>query len=304
MPLSPERINSIRNTVSQRENPIDNLQQNVTSAVKDPFGQVITKTFFKVNSLVSNIEKKLDQLLQEVAKSTDSKGRVAIEGSTIVITITKEDVDQALEIKRRVETKVNSVRSTISTLEVTLKTLQSVQTAMTTLQTALNIQELILSVNPTTGPIFTVLKKSIKLIFLKDIITEYTKFIKGELRSNLNKLSSLSEKFKNINVDIKISDEKNKGNEISKEEAERMLIQDLLNSSSDNPENTVDKVTDVYESPRGKRYILVVEKEGENSLIGRAYEEQSGLLEEQTAPSFMLTPQDLLDELKFILNTK
>lgn len=304
MSLSPERIDSIRNTISQRENPIDNLQQNVTSAVKDPFGQIITKTFFKVNSLVSNVEKKLDQLLQEVAKSTDSKGRVTLEGSTIVVTITKEDVDQALEIKRRVETKVNSIRSTISTLEITLKSLQSIQTAMTTLQTALNIQELILSVNPTTGPIFTVLKKSIKLIFLKDIITEYTGFIRGELRSNLNKLTSLSNRFKDINVDIKIFEEKNKGNEITKEEAERAIIQDLLNTESENPVNTVDKVTDEHISPRGKKYILIVEKERENSLIGRAYEEQSGLLEEQTAPSFILSPQDLLDELKFILNTK
>jgi hypothetical protein len=302
MPLSTEKIDSIKNLISQKENPIDDIQQNVSSAIKDPFGQIINKTFFKINGLVSNIEKKIDQLLQEVAKSTDSKGRVTLEGSTIVVTITKEDVDQAKEIKRRVEEKINSVQKTISTLETTLKSLQTVQTAMTTLQTALSIQEAVLSLNPTTGPIFSVFKKSIKLIFLKDIIKEYTNVIKLQLNENLKVLDRLSTKFRNITIDVKILDEKNKGNDISTAEAERILTQDLLNQGAKTKSTDIETISESFTSPSNKKYILKVEKYGQDKLIGRAYEEISGMIEEQTAPSYFLEPQALIEELKSILN--
>jgi hypothetical protein len=305
MALSTDRIESIRNFATQQNNPIEDLQQNVTSAVKDPFGAIINRTFFKINALVSNIEKKIDQLSQEIVKSADSRGRVTLEGSTLVITVTREDVEQAQQIKNRIQAKVTSIQKTIGTLETTLKSIQAIQTAITTLQTAINIQEIILSLNPTTGPIFTVFKKAVKIVFLKDIIKEYSNILKQQLKQNLQILDRLSEKFKNITVDIKIADEKNKGNDITTEEAEKMLIQDLLNTANTSKvENDLETVSEEYVSPKEIEYILKVEKYNDSGLIGRAYEKISGLIEEQTSPTFLLTPEELINELKSILNLK
>jgi hypothetical protein len=303
MPLSSEKLDSIKNLVSEKENPIQNIEQNVVSAIKDPFGSAVVKVFNKVNNMTSTLEKKIDQLAQDVVKSTDGKGRVALEGNTIVVTITKENADQASELKQRIESKVANIQSTIVTLQGTLQTVQALQTAITTLQTTLSIQESILSLNPTTGPIFQVFKKAIKIVFLKDMIKEYSLVIKRQVQLNLQTLNSITSKFRDLQVSIKIQDESNLGSYIDQSEAESLLAQDLLGYSS-NLEEPVENVTEEYISNSGVQYILKVEKYGEKKIIAKAFEKVTGLLEEQTAPSFFSTPEDLLEELKTILNLR
>lgn len=302
MSVTSERVDSIKNTLSQKENPAQNIQDNLTSSIKDPFGQIINNTFFKVNSLVSNIEKKIDQLLEDVSEYTDSRARVVYENSKLVVTVTREDIEQAEQIKNRVESKINSIRNTLSMLESSLNSVQAVQTAMTTLQTVLNIQETILSLNPTTAPIYTVFKKAIKIVFFKDILNEYGNILKKQLKQNLNVLESLSERFKQITVDVKIAEERDMGYNITKEEAEKILINDLLAVDQQAESGSVEKVTEYYTSSKNKKYILVVEKYTEKTIIGKAYEDQSGMLEQQTAPTYIRKPEDLIEELKQILN--
>jgi len=276
------------------------LPQNVTTSLSDPFGSIITNTFTKVGNLINNIDKKINLLIKDVAESTDSKGRVTVQGSSIVITISREDSQQAEELKKRVDNKVSSIQKTITTLETVLKTAKTIKTSIQILQQALDLQEVLLNTNPATAVIFTVLKQGVKLIFLKDMIKEYSKILDNQIASNTVILEKLSDKFKNINVSIKISDEKNKGNYVTPDTAENLLSQDKLNEYGDDIQN----ITDEYTSPKNKTYILKVEKYADKKLIGRAYEKDSGMIEEQTAPSFFATPDQLLEELKSILYEK
>jgi hypothetical protein len=299
MPLSSENVQSINSVLSQQTNPIQDVQQNVTSAISDPFGAVINRVFSKINSLTVNIETKIDQLSQDIVKSTDSKGRITLQGNTLVITITQEDQAQAETLKNRITNKVNSIQSTINTLSVTLNSIKAIQEAMTLLQTALEIQEAVLSLNPTTGPIFTVFKKAIKIVFLKDMIKEYAKVLGVQLTANLNTLNTLEQKFRNLQVTIKIDDEAKKGSYINENQAQNLITQDLLNSGQT---TDLSNVTDNYTAANKIEYLLKVEKYGEKQLIGRAYDKFSGLLAEETAPSYISTPDDLMNELKSILN--
>jgi len=301
MPLSDNKIDSIRSNLSNPTSPLDDIQQNVTSAISDPFGKVITKSFTKINSLVANIENKIDKLTKDVAAATDSKGRVTLENNSLVITITKEDERQAQAIKTKVEARVESIRRNIVTLSTLLKSLGAIQTAMSTLQTALTIQETVLSLNPTTGPIFTVFKKAIKIVFLKDMIKQYSATLKTQIQANTRTLNALSDKFKNLQVSIKIQDEANKGTYIGAQDAEKLIVQDLLDTKQN---SDIETISEDFTSYSGKTYILKVEKYGEKQLVGRAYEKISGLLEEQTAPSFFTSPGDLILELQTILNLK
>ena len=276
------------------------LPQNVTTSLSDPFGSIITNTFTKVGNLINNIDKKIDLLIKDVAESTDSKGRVTVQGSSIVITINREDSQQAEELKKRVDNKVSSIQKTITTLEAVLKTAKTIKTSIQILQQALDLQEVLLNTNPATAVIFTVLKQGVKLIFLKDMIKQYSRILDNQIASNTAILEKLSDKFKNINVSIKISDEKNKGNYVTPDTAENLLSQDKLNEYG----NDIQNITDEYTSPKNKTYILKVEKYADKKLIGRAYEKDSGMVEEQTAPSFFATPDQLLEELKSILYEK
>ncbi len=299
MSINDTKVENLRNSLTSDAFVVDDIQQNITSGVADPFGKIIVKVFNKINSLVATIENKIDKLIQDAKESTEVVSKVTLENDNLVITATKENEAEAIALKSKIEARVESIRKNIVSLSNIIKSLSSIQTAMSTLQTALTVQETILSLNPTTGPIFTVFKKAIKIVFLKDMIKQYSGTLKNQLKANTNILNSLSEKFKNIQVSIKIQDQANQGSYIGTPEAESLIVQDLLdkNSSTD-----TEIVTEDYVSFSGKTYILKIEKYKEKQLIGRAYEKITGMLEEQTAPSFFTSPQDLLEELKVILN--
>jgi len=298
MPLNVGQIQSIQNTSVNPEDVSKNIVQNVTSAVKDPFGAIITKTMSKVNGLTTAVESKIDQLAKDIVKSVDSTGKVTLEGSSIVITISPEDVAQAQEIQSRINGKIVNIQKMLTTLTSILNTLKTVQQAITTLQAALTIQETVLSLNPATGPMFTVFKKAIKIVFLKDMIGEYSKILANQLKANLSVLDRLSTRFKDLRVTVKISDESNKGNFIDATTASNLIIQELLDQGSKDIKN----VTTDYTSAENDKYLLKVEKYGDKQLIGRAYDKVSGFIKEQTSPSFFSTPEELIEELKSILN--
>lgn len=279
---------------------ISDLSQNVSTTIQDPFGTIIINTFSKIGNLTVSIDSKIDSLIKEVAESTNSKGKVTLQNNSLVITVSREDSQQAEELKKRVDTKVQSIQKTLTTLEIVLKTAKTIQTSIGLLQNYLDLQEVLINSNPATAVIYNVLKKGIKIIFLKDTIKQYSNVLNTQISANNAILNKLSDKFKNINVSIKIEDEKNKGNYVSKNLAENLLAQDNLNAGSTDIEN----VTNEFTSPKNIVYILKVEKYNEKQLIGRAYEKISGMIEEQTAPSFFATPEELTTELKNILNIK
>lgn len=300
MALSTDKVDSIRNTVSEKPNPIQDLEQNISSSVKDPFGSVIVKVISKIGQLSVVVKGKIDDLAKKIVESADSTGKVSLQGDTIVITITKENAEQANQLKKDIDAKIKSVQTLLNTLEITLATLQTVQAGIDVLRTALSIQEIALSSNPASGPMFQVLKQGVKLIFLKDIIKEYSVILKRQLKNSNKELSNLSDRFKNLRVSIKIQEEKDKGNIISSSDAEDLIAQQLLDTGTG--QEGITSTTEDYMSPKNIEYLLKVEKYQEKQLIAVAYEKESGMIKQQTSPSFFATPEELLSELKAILN--
>ena len=102
---------------------VNNTINAISGAVTDPFGSAIQLTLKKVNSLTLNIEKKIDQLVKEVVEKTDSKGRISLQGSTLVITIRREDLAKAQELQKRVQDKITSINKTITILNTVINSL-------------------------------------------------------------------------------------------------------------------------------------------------------------------------------------
>jgi len=290
-----EKIDAAQQKVNDIQDKVNQALEDVSGAVKDPFGTIIKKSLNKINSLVVNVEKKLDQLVKNVVEKTDSKGRVKLEGSNLIITVTREDVKKAEELKKNVTDKITSINTTLTILRSSINTLGTVQQAITTYKTVLDVQEILLSTNPVTAPVFIVLKKGIKIIFLKEIIGEYLKLIGSELAQNKEVVNRLILKFRSLQVSVKIKDEEDKGNFIDQTSAEVMLIGELMGEG-------VDTVSETFTDQNSIKYILKVEKYDSKQLIGRAYEEYSGLIKAQTAPSYFSGPDELLQEIKSILN--
>jgi hypothetical protein len=274
---------------------VNNTINAISGAVSDPFGSAIQLTLNKVNSLTVNIEKKIDQLVKEVVEKTDSKGRISLQGNNLVITIRREDLAKAQELQKRVQDKITSINKTITILNTVVNSLIAIQTAITVYKSLLDIQEITLTANPVTGPIFQVVKQGVKLIFLKEIVNQYVKILGRQLLQNRQVLNRLIQKFRSIQVSVKIQDEADKGNYVSTDIAEQLLADDMLGDgiSSDSQDFTDNKFN---------QYTLKVEKYDSKQLIARAIEKQSGMIKAQTAPSYFATPEELMEELKTILN--
>jgi uncharacterized membrane protein YgcG len=318
-----------KNTVNRVSGIVQNTIDDISGAVADPFGTIIIQSLNRINSLTVNIQKKVDQLIKEVAQKTDSKGRISLKGDSLIITVRREDLKQAEELKKRITDKITSINKTISILNKLITSLIAIQTAITLYKTLLDIQEISLSLNPVTGPIFKVLKKGIKVVFLKEMIKQYAKLIGRQLLQNQQILNTLISRFRSIQVSVKIQDESEEGNFINTDTAENLLADDLLNSSakgntgttgtssssgtgtssssgtgtsSSSGTNTITTDSQDFTDYKFNEYVLKVEKQGEKQIIGRAYEKYSGLIKAQTAPTFLSSPDELMEELKTILN--
>ena len=291
-----EKIDAARQKAQEAQDKVTGIVDDVSGAIQDPFGFVVKKTLNKINSLVLNVEKKVDQLVKDTVKKVDSKGRVSLEGNSLVITVTREDIQKATEIKTNVENKISSIQNTLNILRTTISSLSTVTEAINTYKRILDIQEILLATNPVSGPIFLVLKKGIKLVFLKEILKEYTKVIGVELAQNKQVVTRLIDRFRTLQVSIKIQDEADKGNYITPNTAEEMLADELFGvpEVSEESEDFIDQ--------NFNKYILKVEKYDGKQLIARAYDRESGMIKAQTAPSYFSTSKELLEEIKSILN--
>jgi hypothetical protein len=221
---------------------------------------------------------------------------VNLEGNNLIITVTREDLQKATEIKVNVENKITSIQNTLNILRTTINSLSTVTQAINTYKRILDIQEILLAANPVSGPIFLVLKKGIKLVFLKEILKEYLKVVSVELAQNKQVVTRLIERFRTLQVSIKIQDEADKGNFITTDTAEELLADELFG------EPEVAQESESFTDQNFNKYILKVEKYDSKQLIARAFDEGSGMIKAQTAPSYFSTSKDLLEEIKTILN--
>lgn len=291
-----EKIDAAKQKVQEVQDKVTGIVDDVSGAVQDPFGFVVKKTLNKINSLVLNVEKKVDQLVKDTVKKVDSKGRVTLEGNSLVVTVTRADLEKANEIKTNVENKIKSIQTTLSTLRTTVNSLSTVTEAINTYKRILDIQEIVLAANPVSGPIFLVLKKGIKLVFLKEILKEYSKVIGSELAQNKEVVTRLVERFRSLQVSIKIQDEADKGKYIDSNVAEEMLADELFGVPG------VTEESEEFIDQNFNKYTLKVEKYDGKQLIARAYDIESGMIKAQTAPSYFSTPEELMEEIKSILN--
>jgi hypothetical protein len=302
MPLTPDNVSSIRN-LSVDSTPIEtSINDTLSSIVSDPFSAVISTSFKKINSLVVNIETKIDNLAKEIVSSADSKGRVTLQGNQIVISVQPQDVQQANILQNRIQTQISAVQKTLSTLTAILVTIKAIQTAITIYQSYLAAQEILMTLGAPMAKIaFTVLKKGIKIIFLREILNQYAKVLSTQLAQNQQVLQSLTNRFRDLQVTIKIGDVANTGQYIGTTQAEALLINDLLETGNSSG-TTSDSMP--FTADNGDSYILKIEKYGDKEIIARAYDSFSGLIKEQTAPSYLSTPDQLYSELQTILNLK
>lgn len=288
-------FNDSVNNINLNSNLTDNLALGVSGLISDPFATAIQKIMSKINSLVPKIESKIDKLEQDLVKKVDNKGRVTLQGHTIVITVTRPEFEQAVALEKKIRDTIESIKQTILLLRNLVATLTAVITAIQVFKAVLQLQELVLSSNPASKIIYEVLKKAIKIIFFKEMLNAYLKITNDLLALNKQLLDRLTTRFNNIRVDIKISDESNKGVYMNEDEALSSLADDLLGQD-------ITSYTEDFISNDNGEYILQVEKFGSKELIAKAYDRFSGLVAAQTAPSYITSPEDLINELKTILN--
>ena len=116
------------------------------------------------------------------------------------------------------------------------------------------------------------------------------------MAQNKQVVTRLVERFRTIQVSVKIQDEADKGNYINTNVAEEMLADELFGV----PEVTEE--SEYFIDQSFNKYILKVEKYDGKQLIARAYDRESGLIKAQTAPSYFSSSKELIEEIKNILN--
>lgn len=287
--------NFAKDNTDKVENVMNTIDD-ISGAVKDPIGSTIKKVLSKINNLSVKLESKIDKLIEDTLKSVDGKGRVEISGTTIYIIVKKEEVNSATAIQSNITNNISSINNHLNIMKVSLDTLSIVGRTVQAIQTALDIKELLMLSNPGTALTFKLTKLIIKTLFTKEILKEHAKLLLTEIQSNRKIFERLSSKFRNINVQIKISDDANSG-KITSDPVAKQLIADSLLS----PQEGINNLYQEYSNQNGD-YILSIERYGEDQNIGKAKDKYSGMLKAQTAPSYFATGDQLMEELKNILD--
>jgi uncharacterized protein YdcH (DUF465 family) len=297
MAIQPDKIKGILESAKSKNIDPSSFKTSLgdvatPSAISDPVGGLINKGLTKINSLTGAVEKKIDKLLEDTIKSTDAKGRVKLVGNQIIITVSPEDKDKADAIKSRIQNNIESINKNLNSLQNLLKSLETINQTVTILNRILDIQELALKSNPVSAATFTVIKKAVKIIFTKDMMKEYSKLLRSQLKQNQTKLNSLLQKFKGLRVQIQVDDNNNNG--VTNQNVNEQIAQSMLGVG--------DNMSADYTNINGIEFVLKVEVYGKKDLIGKAYDKYSGMIAAQTAPSIVSTPEDLFEELKTIIN--
>lgn len=294
--IQKNQFSKIQDSLNNSDSIENQLNNEVSGLIKNPISSLLNRNLNKINTLTSNIEDKINKLSEDLVKSTDKKGRVELNGNIILITLRSKDVEEFKVQKIEIENKISSINSNINILSKTLKSLKTMQQSVRNIIRLSDIQEKVLSVNPTSGPIFSVFKKALKIVFLKDMLKEYSNVLSNELQNNTQKLDNLINRFSNLRIQIKISEN---DNIIDNYEAESEIISENLTK---NQNNDVKTVTEEYEDIKNRKLFLKVEEYGNRKLIAKAYDKFSGLLIAQTSPSFISTSEELLEEIKEIVD--
>jgi hypothetical protein len=308
--ISIQNVQSITNTINANKSSITSLSDassfasNVTSPISstvgDPIASVLNKTLSKISNTTVLTERKINDLITQIESSSDNTTTVTVVNNSVVITVNEADEQKAELKKAKIENQISSIKNTLNILQSTINTLQNITSTVSILQGLLTAQEAILTMNPISGATFKVLKKGVKILFLRDMLSTYSKVISNQLSQSQIQFNQMLARFMNLQVSINVKENKSQGNNITPDQASVNISQQILN---DNNEVDVDNQSNTFLGSNGKVYILTVDQYGPNQLIGKAIEQTSGMLSVQTAPSYIKSPDQLMDELKSILNS-
>ena len=275
---------------------VSSVTSGLTSKINDPIGSVLMTTLSSINSLSATISAKLDELQKNIIESVDSTSSVKLINNKIVVVVQPEDASKLPMYQATIQSKVDSARSALNKLNVVATSLNIVSQTASTLKTAMDVQEALLTVgNPVARATMTLLKKALKILNYKDVLNSYVSILSTQV-ANTNKIvRDLTIKLDNISVEFTIGKDLNSGVVTSKDEAKSIIRNTSLSKDGSN-------IPQDYTSNSGRNYILTVEPYGTSEIIARGRDKVSGLLVSETAPSFISSPDQLLEELKTILN--
>lgn len=299
MAISPEDLPGIQSnlpSLKSANSVLSSVNSSVSSRIKDPIGSALTSTLSSINSLSATVADKVDKLEQDLTKSVDNTGKVKLSGNTIVVTLEPEDAAKLPQYQAKIQGSIDSINNTINKLKVVTSTLSVISNTAKTLKVAMDVQEAALTVgNPVAAATMALLKKAIKILFYRDVLEEYNTIIASQMSSSQKSLNKLSERFASLSVQFVVDSNRNKGETTTTQQAETKIQQgSLIKDQGNEPQ--------YYTNDNNKSYILNVETYSTRELIGKARDKYSGLLVAETSPSFISTPDQLIEELKAILN--
>jgi len=293
---------SISNTIAASSTSISSLTASNTksftnsitspttgTAIQDPVKTVLTKTLSSIATTSNLADKKISDLQTSLNSYLNKNSLVQVVGNKIVVTVTNQNKAQGQAEQSAIQSQVNSINSTLGVLQKTIGTLSTITSTISVLLTALTVMESLIAVNPAAATAYTVFKQAIKVVFLKDMLTSYLSIITQQLSQSSSQLSQMTAKFNDMQVTLNIQDNANVGNNITPTQAIVNVTPAPGNAQS-------------YAPGDGKTYTLTVTKQADGQLVGKAVDSVSGQLVAQTAPSFISSSDDLINELKAIIN--
>lgn len=291
MNLTTSNLENIKSTLSSTNSP---SVSNVISGIKDPIGVALSSSLSTIDKLTVNINDKIDKLQQDIVKAADNTGKVSLVNNVLVVIVSPENTAKIPQYQAQIQSKIDNLNSIVHKLRVVTNSLKVIKNTAVTLKTALDVQEVLLTVgNPVAKATVILLKKAIKILFYKDVLDEYSNILVNKVSSTEQSIQSILSKLSSLSVRFEASGTKGLVNTTTVDGENNQL---LSKNSSSSPEEFVDL--------GGRSFILNVESFGEKGLIGRAKDKYSSLLVTETSPSFTSTLEQLIEELKIILNNK
>ena len=277
---------------------LSNVKQSVTLSMPDPVGIAVSKSLSAINSITAVITSRIKLLEQDIVKSVDNTGKVKLVGNTIVITLEPKDAALLPIYQEKIQKSISSVMGSIMKFSALIATLNTITKTTQTLKTLLDVQQALLMTNPISAATFKVLQQGIKIISYRDILNDYVRILGEQVSINGQVLNQMVDSLSKLNVQFVVGNATNQGQSITNQQALASIASTNLQDSG---LNTGDSNID-YTDSNGRQLILKVETYSTGELIARARDKFSGSIVVETAPSYIETPDQLLAELKSIIN--
>lgn len=304
--LTDASVQGVRSTLSSvttqvtPQSMLNNINQGVGAAVSDPVGFAVKKSLSSINKISSTITSRIKMLEEDIIKSADNTGKVKLVGSTIVVTLEPKDAAKLPIYQAKIQKSINDVMGGVTKFKTVLNTLKIITQTAQTLKTVLDVQEALLMLNPVSAATFKVMKTGMKILFYKDVLKDYVRILADQVTTNSQVLDEMVNSISKLNVKFEIGNATNQGDSITNQQALSNIASTNLQDSGLNTGDS--NLREEYTDSNGRVLILQVETYSTGELIARARDKFSGGIVVETAPSYIEKPEQLLTELKSIIN--